>query len=154
MTGVDYGEEMASRAQLDGLGFPAYGPANWQECGRAIYTLTGNTGGPLFALGLSHQVRVNGRVAFMGVQTFAGVQRERPGPVNVTHAVLTVDGVEHEVVFRGDAGPRPLARFVHNGQTVEGAVENWPMDELRLVTVEPVQYYEDTLLSHWPEPHE
>lgn len=148
---MDSSEELVSQEQLQTLGFPVYGPANWLECGRAIYSVGWNDGGPLFALGLSHQVRVRGRIAYMGVQTFTDVQPERLGASVVDNATLSLDGVECNAVFRSDSGPRLLARVVHNGQTVEVEVDNWPMDQLQLVTVDPAHYYEDTLLSHWPE---
>jgi hypothetical protein len=149
---VDSSEELVSHKQLQTLGFPVYGTANWHECGRAIYSVGRKDGGPLFALGLSHQVRVQGRIAYMGVQTFTDVQPERLGASVVDNATLTLDGVEYHVVFRSDSGPHPLTRFVHDGQTVEVEVDNWQMDQLQLVTVDPAHYYDDTLLSHWPEP--
>lgn len=141
---------MVSLADLRALTFPVYGPTNWLDCGRAIYACLSSDDGALRSLGLSHQMRVDGRIAHLGVETFAAVQPERAQASSVQRHVLAVDGTRHEVVFAVDQR-RPMARFVHEGRTVYVETVNWPLDGLELVSVDATQYYEDSLLSHWLE---
>lgn len=141
---------MVSLAQLGALTFPVFGPANWLECGRAVYACVSDDDGQLFSLGLSHQVKVGERIAHLGVESFSSARRERSPATQGGRHVVTVDGTRHEVAFATDQ-QRPRGCFLHEGRTVQVESANWPLDGIELVRVDPTRYYADTLLSHWLE---
>ncbi len=63
----DLHDELLTPGQAAAISFPVYGPKSWRECGRAVYATQIDDDGRVWAVGLSHQMLVDGQVAHLSV---------------------------------------------------------------------------------------